>query len=580
MAFRSKVYQSVQRHTTPQPSLQQKKKPLFAPPRGFGYDGPEPPQFANLPAGALMKNALAHEAAKAAAAGTPVQAQLTVGATNDPYEQEADKVARQVVNEIHKPQVDQKVDQQPAEEKEEQTVQRQVAVSKVQLRTTGGSRMAAPDAVEQGINQARGKGQPLNDAVRQPMEQAFGADFGGVRVHTDAQADQLNQSIQAKAFTTGQDVFFRAGAYQPGSRGGQELIAHELTHVVQQNTKNAEPRREAARRSKKSDEIAINKAPSHHIMCTKWFWSQKQNQWITNEETSHSPPVKKGSYDGQEVDDTKESIDSSESSKKEKVEKKRSFGKTSFGEETKSDQPKKKKKKNEKKINPETVINTFTRMDKTGMIKTFKKNGGNIEVINSDKNEADLDVIDNGKIKNGKLTGMKAKLRIKIEFNEEKVWQESCLHEYALHGETLIGIYNNGVKQNVKNLKKWVKNESNKNINNEISDHLKLWVDKSLYDQLLNLSSKWSTNNIEELKEERDELKKSYIAALIGGLETVKQEVAKLPDEKKMIYLVDLHKRVINGKSKKQEKEDLSKICRVAQEIYDSDDDDSDDDDS
>jgi hypothetical protein len=60
------------------------------------------------------------------------------------------------------------------------------------------------------------------------------ADFSGVKVHTDAQSDQLNRSIQAKAFTTGQDVFFRAGAYQPGSRAGQELIAHELTHVVQQ----------------------------------------------------------------------------------------------------------------------------------------------------------------------------------------------------------------------------------------------------------------------------------------------------------------------------------------------------------
>nr|MCM0593799.1 DUF4157 domain-containing protein [Gloeotrichia echinulata DEX184] len=64
---------------------------------------------------------------------------------------------------------------------------------------------------------------------------AFGADFSGVKVHTDGQSDQLNRSIQARAFTTGQDVFFRQGEYNPGSRGGQELIAHELTHVVQQN---------------------------------------------------------------------------------------------------------------------------------------------------------------------------------------------------------------------------------------------------------------------------------------------------------------------------------------------------------
>ena len=67
------------------------------------------------------------------------------------------------------------------------------------------------------------------------MEQVFGADFSGVKVHTDATSDELNQAIQAKAFTTGEDIFFRSGAYEPSSWGGQELLAHELTHVVQQN---------------------------------------------------------------------------------------------------------------------------------------------------------------------------------------------------------------------------------------------------------------------------------------------------------------------------------------------------------
>jgi hypothetical protein len=95
--------------------------------------------------------------------------------------------------------------------------------------------MAAPDELESSIQQARSGGQPLAENVRAPMEQAFGVDFGGVRIHADSQADQLNQSIQARAFTTGQDVFFRQGEYNPGSRGGQELLAHELTHVVQQN---------------------------------------------------------------------------------------------------------------------------------------------------------------------------------------------------------------------------------------------------------------------------------------------------------------------------------------------------------
>jgi hypothetical protein len=105
--------------------------------------------------------------------------------------------------------------------------------SMVQRQANGG--MTATADLETFINQARGGGQPLGDNIREPMEQAFGADFGGVKVHTDSHSDGLNRSIQARAFTTGQDIFFRQGEYNPGSRGGQELLAHELTHVVQQN---------------------------------------------------------------------------------------------------------------------------------------------------------------------------------------------------------------------------------------------------------------------------------------------------------------------------------------------------------
>jgi hypothetical protein len=74
----------------------------------------------------------------------------------------------------------------------------------------------------------------MTEAVRAPLEDAFGVDFGGVKVHTGAEADALTRSVQARAFTTGRDIFFRAGEYAPGSRRGRELLAHELTHVVQQ----------------------------------------------------------------------------------------------------------------------------------------------------------------------------------------------------------------------------------------------------------------------------------------------------------------------------------------------------------
>jgi hypothetical protein len=84
------------------------------------------------------------------------------------------------------------------------------------------------------IDRERGGGQSLDGALQARMGEAMGHDLSGVRVHTSREADSLNRQLSAKAFTTGKDVFFRAGAYDPHSSGGQELIAHELTHVVQQ----------------------------------------------------------------------------------------------------------------------------------------------------------------------------------------------------------------------------------------------------------------------------------------------------------------------------------------------------------
>jgi hypothetical protein len=88
--------------------------------------------------------------------------------------------------------------------------------------------------VESAIDRARSGGQALDQGVRSQMEAAFGADFGAVRVHTGPEAHALNRAVNATAFTTGPDIFFRDGSYDPSNTGGKELLAHELTHVVQQ----------------------------------------------------------------------------------------------------------------------------------------------------------------------------------------------------------------------------------------------------------------------------------------------------------------------------------------------------------
>lgn len=189
---------------------------------------------------------------------TPIQAKLTIGAPNDVYEQEADRVAAQVVQRLNAPPPN---PPSPARSQSDPSVQRETLPDDDELQMkpmadqiqrvdmpeedelqmksmvqqqAGGDAVTASANLESAIQQARSGGRPLADPIRQPIEQAFGADFSGVKVHTDTQSDKLNRSIQAKAFTTGQDIFFRQGAYQPENRGGQELLAHELTHVVQQ----------------------------------------------------------------------------------------------------------------------------------------------------------------------------------------------------------------------------------------------------------------------------------------------------------------------------------------------------------
>lgn len=102
---------------------------------------------------------------------------------------------------------------------------------------TGGHTGSGGGPSEQStVGEAAGasRGRSLPDSVRTDLERRLGYDFGDVRVHTGPHADAMARSLDAVAFTVGRDVFFRAGAYRPGTVEGKRLLAHELTHVVQQ----------------------------------------------------------------------------------------------------------------------------------------------------------------------------------------------------------------------------------------------------------------------------------------------------------------------------------------------------------
>jgi hypothetical protein len=174
MARHSRQYSSAKKQTPAPQSLQRKDKAQH-------YSRPFPalsqsPQTASLNSSPVGYDGLS----------VPIMPKLTVGAVGDKYEQEADRVATQVVQQLNSPALPVQRD----EGNDENTVHRQLI---------------------EGLN-SRVPGDDNNTA------------------------DPLNQSIQAKAFTTGQNVFFQQGAYAPQSQGGQELLAHELTHGVQQNS--------------------------------------------------------------------------------------------------------------------------------------------------------------------------------------------------------------------------------------------------------------------------------------------------------------------------------------------------------
>jgi hypothetical protein len=103
-------------------------------------------------------------------------------------------------------------------------VQRAAAVEEGEADTQIGER----------IRSASGKGSPLGGDVQRTLESGLGASMSGVNVHTDSEADHLAKSVDSVAFTTGSDIFFRSGAYNPGTSEGMHLLAHEATHTVQQ----------------------------------------------------------------------------------------------------------------------------------------------------------------------------------------------------------------------------------------------------------------------------------------------------------------------------------------------------------
>ncbi len=198
-----------------------------------------------------------------------IQPKLTVGAPDDPYEKEADAVAERVMRMPAKDFIQRKGVNTEAKNEAQPGGAMENNTSSVSAKQTGNksfirlkcsackeedqlhrkpadndiaiiqaeSQEAAPvsDAVSSSIERSRGAGSKLNTNTLSYMESRFGRDLSSVNIHTGSDAVQMNRELNAQAFTVGNDIYFNHGKFQPGSNEGDHLLAHELTHTIQQS---------------------------------------------------------------------------------------------------------------------------------------------------------------------------------------------------------------------------------------------------------------------------------------------------------------------------------------------------------
>lgn len=220
--------------------------------------------------------------------GPKIQKKLTTGTVGDKYETEADHIADKVVNKrktggLLQSRSDEAVQQKPISEtistiqkqdlaqeqqlqkkgkeeedkkvqkktdkEEDKKVQKKCAdcegedkkiqkkeekEEKKPVQTKLNESSPVNEGVESDLNSSKGGGSAMDKNTKQEMESGFGANFSSVNIHTDSKAVQMSEQLGAQAFTHGNDVYFNKGKYNPNSKEGKHLLAHELTHTIQQ----------------------------------------------------------------------------------------------------------------------------------------------------------------------------------------------------------------------------------------------------------------------------------------------------------------------------------------------------------
>ncbi|MEN8115380.1 MAG: DUF4157 domain-containing protein [Bacteroidota bacterium] len=164
-----------------------------------------------------------------------MQAKLIVQKQEEEEEAAQSKLLETIIQKQDIPEEEEMLQTQPLEEEEEMLQSQPLEEEEEELMPKAESEVAeTQQTTETNLKDSKGNGHSLDSDTRAQMENSFGADFSRIKIHTDSAAIQMNQELGAKAFTSGNHIYFNEGKYRPGSQNGNKLLAHELVHTVQQ----------------------------------------------------------------------------------------------------------------------------------------------------------------------------------------------------------------------------------------------------------------------------------------------------------------------------------------------------------
>lgn len=189
-----------------------------------------------------------------------IQPKLSIGQPNDTYEQEADSIATKVVT-MSKPAENSQGTSSSISTIASPKTQRKSLASTVspivqRASTNTSKKTSTSNDISQKLSSRNGKGDRMDADTSDYMESRFGSNFSNVRIHKDENAVQMSQDIGARAFTNGNNIYFNKGQYSPNSSNGKHLLAHELTHTIQQKGANAVQRAIIQKQAAPGSELA------------------------------------------------------------------------------------------------------------------------------------------------------------------------------------------------------------------------------------------------------------------------------------------------------------------------------------